>query len=127
MLILIILFYSNINVFKGIIKSQNIIINGKNFYDQSIDSDVKRYLEIRNSATGQGENYTTGYLLDYDYIKNHYRIIAVDLSRQGILDADPKVIQQIEFVGRLKNPDYATVANESMVALTILERVKKRD
>ena len=127
MLILIILFYSNINVFKGIIKSQNIIINGKVFYDQSIDSDVKRYLEIRNSATGQGENYTTGYLLDYDYIKNHYRLIAVDLSRQGILDADPKVTQQIEFVGRLKNPDYATAANESMVALTILERVKKRD
>ena len=62
---------------------------GKNFYDRS---NVKRYLEIRNSTTGQGENYATGYLLDYDYIKNHYRPIAVDLSRQIILDADPKVI-----------------------------------
>ena len=38
-------------------------------------------------------------MLDYDYIKNHYRLIAVDLSRQKELDADPKAIQQIEFVG----------------------------
>ena len=40
---------------------------------------------------------------DYDYIKNHYRLIAVDLSRQKELDADPKAIEQIEFVRQLKN------------------------
>ena len=33
---------------KAIIKSCNFIINGKNFYDQAIDSDIKRYKEIRN-------------------------------------------------------------------------------
>ena len=44
------------------------IINIKNFYDQSIDSDTKRYKETRKLATGQGENNTTGYLLDCDYI-----------------------------------------------------------
>ena len=49
------------------------------FYDQTIDSDVKRYEEIRKLTTGQGEDYATGCLLDYDYIKNHYRLIAVDL------------------------------------------------
>ena len=49
---------------------------------------------------GQGEDYTTGCLLDYEYIKNHYRLI--DLSRQKELDAYPKAIQQIEFVGQLK-------------------------
>ena len=56
--------------------------------------------------TWQGEDYTTGCLLDYEYIKNHYRLIAVDLSRQkelDALDADPKSIQQIKFAGKLKN------------------------
>ena len=67
---------------KGIIKNYNMIINGKNFHDQAIDSDIKRYEEIRKLATGQGELYTTGCLLEYNHIKNHYRLIAVDLSRQ---------------------------------------------
>ena len=66
------------------------IINGKNFYDQGIHSDIK--LENRKLTTGQGEDYTTGCLLDYEYIKDHYRLIAVDLSRQKQLDADPKAI-----------------------------------
>ena len=74
------------------------IINGKNFYDQPIDSDIKQYEEIRKLTTGQGEDYTTGCLLDYEYIKNHYRLIAVDLSRQKELDADLKAIQQIELL-----------------------------
>ena len=73
----------------------------KNFHYQSINSDIKQYEEIRELTTGQGEDYTTGYLLDYDYVKNHYSLIAVDLSTQKELDADPKVIQQIEFAGQL--------------------------
>ena len=111
---------------KGIIKNYNVIINWKNFYDQSTDSAKKRYEEIRNLKTGQGEDYTTGCLLDYESIKNHYRIIAVDLSRQKELDSDPKAIQQIEFVGQLKNSDDQIVANESMLVLTILEKIKER-
>ena len=58
---------------KGISKNYNIVIDGKNFYDQPIDSDIKRYEEIRKLTTVQGEDYTKEYLLDYDYIKNHYR------------------------------------------------------
>ena len=54
------------------------IINGKSFYDQPIDSDIKRYEEIRKLTTGQGKDYTAGCLLDYDYIKNRCRLIAVD-------------------------------------------------
>ena len=65
-------------------------------------------------------------MLDYDYIKNHYRLKAADLSSQKELVADQKVIQQIEFVGKLKDPDNATVANESMIVLTILEKNKER-
>ena len=52
--------------------------------------------------TGQSEDYTTGCLLDYEYVKNRYRLTAVDLSRQKELHVDPKVIQRIEFVGQLK-------------------------
>ena len=54
---------------KGIIKNYNVIINGKHFYDPAIDSDIKKYEEIRKLTTGQGEDYTTECLLDYDYIK----------------------------------------------------------
>ena len=66
------------------------IINGTNFYNQPIDSDIKRYEEIRKLITGQSEDYTTGCLLDYEYIKNRYRLLAVDLIRQEELDADSK-------------------------------------
>ena len=58
-----------------------VIVNGKNFYDQPIELDIKRYKEIKKLTTGQGEGYTTGCLLDYEYVKNHYRLIAVDLIR----------------------------------------------
>ena len=69
-----------------------VIINGKNFYDKAIDSDIKRFEEIRKLATGQGEDYTTGCLLDYDYIKIQNRLITVDFSWQKELDAEPKAI-----------------------------------
>ena len=52
------------------VKNCNVIINGKNFYDQPTDSDIKWFEEIRKLTTGQGENYTTRCLLDYEYIKN---------------------------------------------------------
>ena len=66
---------------KGIIKNYNGIINGKSFYDQPIDSDVKRFEEIRKLTMGQGEDYTTGCLLDYECIKNRYRLMVIDLSK----------------------------------------------
>ena len=52
---------------KGLIKNYNVIINGRNFYDQSINSYIKRFEEIRKLTTGQGEDYTTRCLLDYEY------------------------------------------------------------
>ena len=115
---------------KSIIKNDKILINGKNFYDQVIDSDIKPYEEIRKLTTGQGENYTTGCLIDYDYIKNLYIIIPIYLNRQKELDYDPKVIQQIKFVGQLKkldaNDDAADAGNDqSMYILTLLEKLKE--
>ena len=67
---------------KGLSKKFSIIINEKNFYDQAIDSDIKRYKGIRKLTTGQVEDYTTEYLLDHGYTKNHYNLTAVDLNRQ---------------------------------------------
>ena len=110
---------------KDILNNYNVIVNGKNFYDQPIDSDIKGYEEIRKLTTGQGEDYTAGCLLDYDYIKNNYRLIAIDLSRQKELDTDPKAIQQIEFLGQLKNIDGINAdGTQNMFILTISGKIK---
>ena len=84
------------------ITNYNVLIDGRNFYDQSINSLVRQYDKIRKIATGQGDDYTIGYLLDYQYFKHHYNLIAIDLSGQKELDADSGAIQQIEFYGMLK-------------------------
>ena len=65
----------------------------KNFFDQPIKDDKVTYQIIRKITTGQGDDYPTGCLLDYIYFKNHYKMIAVELSKQQALDADPKAIQ----------------------------------
>ena len=105
-----------------IIDNYNIIINGKNFYDLAIDSDMNQYEEIRKLKTGQGEEYATGCLSDYDYIKNQYRLIVIYLSRLKELDADSKAIQQKEFVEQLKNQIMIINNVESVFVLTILEK-----
>ena len=71
------------------------MIDRKNFFDQPITNNLKTYDNIRKIATGQGHDYTTGYLLDYTYFKNCYKMIVVDLSKRQALEADPKAIQQI--------------------------------
>ena len=63
-------------------------------------------------------------MLRIAYFKNHYRIIAVELSRQKELDADSKAIQQIEFVGQLKNLNGAVAAGEVMFFLKISQLSK---
>ena len=83
------------------IKDYNVMIDGKNFFDQPVKNDKVTYENIRKIATGQGDDYTTGCLLDCIYFKNYYKMIAVDLSKQQALDADPKAIQQINFTANL--------------------------
>ena len=55
---------------------------------------VKQYDEIRKIATGQGDGYATGCLLHYQFFKDHYNLIAIDLSKQKELEADSRAIQQ---------------------------------
>ena len=81
------------------------MIDGKNFFDQPVKNDLVTYENIRKIATGQGDDYTNGYLLDYIYLKNYYKMIAVDLSKQQALDADLKAIQQIHFTANLDRAD----------------------
>ena len=68
------------------------MIHGRNFSDQPINSMNKTYKNIRIIATGKGDDYTTGCLLDYPYFKENYEMIAIDLSRHNELDADPRAI-----------------------------------
>ena len=75
----------------------NVIIDGRNFYDNPIESDIEKYRELKKVMIGKGEDYTTGSLLDYNYFKKHYKLVAVDLSKQKELDAVPRAIQKIEF------------------------------
>ena len=70
---------------KEIIDNYSVIINEKNFCDQAINSDKKRYEENRNLTMGQGEDYTIGCLLDYEYVKNYYRLIAVVLEKKNYM------------------------------------------
>ena len=77
------------------------MIDGRNFFDQPINSKFKTYENIRKIITGQGSDYTTGYLLDYSYFKDHYKMIGIDLSKPQALDADPRSIQQINFTVNL--------------------------
>ena len=71
------------------IKDWNVMIDDRNFFDQPINSMNKTYKNIRKIVTNKGDDYTTGCLLDYPYFKNNYKMIAIDLSKQQVLDADP--------------------------------------
>ena len=103
------------------IENYNIEIDGKNFYDQPINDSIKQYDEIRKISTGQGDDYTTGCLLDFAYFEKNYRLIAADLSKQKVLDADSRAIQQIIFAGNIKS----TVANTRVIIFYILEQSKE--
>ena len=79
------------------LEKYNVIIDGGNFYDNSIESDIEKYRELKKVMIGKGEDNTTGSLFDFNYFDKHYKLVAVDLSKQKELDADPRAIQQIEF------------------------------
>ena len=91
------------------IKDYNVMIDGRNVFDQPIDSMANTYENIRKVAIGHGADYTTGCILDYDYFKENYKTIAIDLSRQQELDADPRAIQQINFTANLDRAGNTTI------------------
>ena len=96
-------------IFQLEIKDYNVMIDGRNFFDQPFKNYLKTYHDIRKIAAGQVDDYTTGYLLDCPYFKKFYKLIAIDLSKQQKLDADPKVIQQNNFCRNLDRAEGATI------------------
>ena len=94
------------------IKDCNVMIDGKNFFDQ---------LVFRKNLTGQGVDYTTDSLLHYVYFKTYYEIIVIDSCKQQTRNTDQKAIQQINFTGNLDRAGNTTVffiteeAKEKMV------------
>ena len=98
----------------------------KNFFDQPAKNNLRTYDNIRKIATGPGDNYTTGCLLDYNYFNKYYKMIATDLSKQQTLDADPKAIQQINFTGNLirQNAQRQNI-NDNTIMFFIIEESKE--
>ena len=103
------------------------MIDGRNFFDQPINSMTKTYENIRKIATGQGDDYTTGCLLDYSYFKENYKMIAIDLGKQQALEIDPRAIQQINFIANLDRDGNTTtffIIEEAKETVEIEEIIK---
>ena len=82
------------------VKGYNVIIDKLAFFDLPIKTEEESYEKIIDIS--RNNEYTTGNLLDYNYFKNHYKLIAIDLSKQQVLQENEDLIQQINFIGRLE-------------------------
>ena len=82
------------------IKDYNVIIDKLAFFDLSVKTEEEAYEKI--IGISRNNEYTTGNLLDYDYFKKYYKLIAIDLSKQQELEENEDLIQQINFIGRLE-------------------------
>ena len=102
------------------IENYNVLIGAINFYEQPINDLIKQYDEVRKVSTGQSDDYSTEYLLDYVYFKDNYRLIAADLSKQKNLPANPRVSQQTVFQGVAGGAD-----NTKIRLYTVLEKLKE--
>ena len=81
------------------VKDYNVIIDKFAFFDLPIKTEEEAYEKIIDIS--RNNEYTTGNLLDYDYFKKYYKLIAIDLSKQQVLQENEDLIQQIDFIGRL--------------------------
>ena len=81
------------------IKDYSVIIDKIAFFDLPIKTEEETYEKIIDIS--RSNEYTTGNLLDYDYFKKYYKLIAIDLSKQQLLQENEVLIQQINFIGRL--------------------------
>ena len=97
------------------------LIDGRTFYDQNVNDELRKYDEVRNIMNGRGEEYETGSLLDYSYYKKDYKLIACNLSEQKVLDSYPRAAQQIEFLFKLDNTN-----NNTAQILAVLEKEKNK-
>ena len=92
--------YSQFYLPKVIVKDFNVIIDKLAFFDLPIKTEEEAYEKIIDIS--RNNEYTTGNLLDYHYFKKYYKLIAIDLSKQQVLQENEDLIQQINFIGRLE-------------------------
>ena len=85
---------------KVLVKDFNVITDKLAFFDLPIKTEEEAYEKIIDIC--RNNEYTTRNLLDYDYFKKHYKLIAIDLSKQKVLQENEDLIQQINFIGRLE-------------------------
>ena len=85
---------------KVLVKYFNIIIDKLAFFDLPIKTEKEAYEKIIDIS--RNNEYTTDNLLDYDYFKKHHKLIAIDLSKQQVLQENEDLIQQINFTGKLE-------------------------
>ena len=86
------------------------MIDDKTVFDKPINSNLKTYKNIRRIAAGRGDHYTAGCLLDYSYFTKNYKLVGTDLSKQEVLDADPRTIQKINFRAKLYRAENKTMS-----------------
>ena len=85
---------------KVMVKGFNLIIDKLAFFDLRIKTEEEAFEKIIDIS--KNDEYTTGDLLDYDYFKKYYKLIAIDLSKQQVLQENEDLVQQINFIGRLE-------------------------
>ena len=93
--------YSQFYLPNVMVKDYNVIIDKLAFFNLPIKTEEEAYEKIIDIS--RNKEYTTGSLLDYDYFKKYYKLIAIDLSKQHALQENEDLIQQINFIGRLEN------------------------
>ena len=101
--------YSQFYLPKVMVKDYNVIIDKLAFSDLPIKTEEEAYEKIIDIS--RNNEYATGNLLDYDYFKKYYKLIAIDLSKQQVLQENEDLIQQINFIGRLENAPNVFIFN----------------
>ena len=92
--------FSQVYLPRGMVKDCNVIIDELAFFYSPIKTEEEAYEKFIDIS--RNNEYTTGNLLDYDYFKKHYKLIAIDLRKQQVIQENEDLIQQINFIGRLK-------------------------
>ena len=92
--------FSTFYMLRVMVKYFNVIVDKLAFFDLPIKNEEQAYEKIIDIS--RNNEYTTGNLLDYDYFKKYYKLIAIDLSKQQVLQENEDLIQQINFIGRIE-------------------------
>ena len=106
---------------KVMVKDFNVIVDKLAFFDLPIKTEEEAFEKIIDIS--RNNEYATGNLLDYDFFKKYYKLIAIDLSKQQVLQENEDLIQQINFIGRLEQAANVFIIIERTYHLRILAKI----